>query len=169
MGHFDCNRIKSSKLIVYSKPTNMKKTILFLVVACAIFFVTPQKALAQAAATNVVNIQQLKTKWPENGSLSKRDSLVSLYNENVIWKNTHILSHREYSHWFTGDNHDYLVIEEYKDMAGIEASFAMNTELENKAWPDEMKRKEFFKALGEYFEDWHGDALYRTNPKHSKN
>ena len=147
----------------------MKKNIFYLVIVCAVFLITPELSFAQNRATNIVNVQELKIKWPENGTPEERDSLLSIYVENVVKKNEHIVSHREYAHFFTGDNHDYLVIEEYKDMDGLEASFRRTTELENQAWPDETKRKEFFKLLDSYFENWHGDHLYRMNPKLSKN
>jgi hypothetical protein len=121
---------------------------------------------AQPGTENLiaVNVQMLKTKWPEGGTLKARDSLIAIYNERVTKKNEYILSHKEYSHWFTANNRDYMVIEEYKNFEAMTKSFELNIELENKAWPDEKKRKEFLDAIGAYFEDWHGDALYRTNP-----
>ncbi|MEO6133062.1 MAG: hypothetical protein ABIQ02_14540 [Saprospiraceae bacterium] len=147
----------------------MKKTIVSLVIIAAIVVTVSTGANAQASTSNLVNITSLKTKSPDKGSPGARDSLIAIYNSKVIDKNTYILSHREYTHYFTASNSDYLVVEEYKDMAGMEASFEMNTELEKKAWPDAMKRKEFMDAMGAYFETWHGDALYHMNPKLSKN
>ncbi len=146
----------------------MKKNLLWALLAFAFLSFLPAAGLAQLTG-NVVNVQALKTKWPDKGTMAQRDSLVSLYVENVIRKNEHILSHREYTHFFTASNQDYLVIEEYKDMAGVEASFLRNTELEKLGWPDEAKRKAYFDLLDSYFENWHGDALYRTNAKLSKN
>ena len=147
----------------------MKRTIILFMLVISVSILTPDKIFAQDPALTVVNVQQLKLKWPEDGTVTERDSLVAIYNQNVVNKNEHILSHREYSHFFTGSNLDYLVIEEYKDMAGMEASFLRTTELEKKAWPDEMKRKEFLKSIANYFENWHGDNLYHLNPKLSKN
>ena len=111
-----------------------------------------------------VNVQSLKTKWPEKGSVKQRDSLVAIYNDNVIKKNEFIMRHQELTHWFTASNKDYIVIEEYKSFDAMTKSFDQNTELEKKAWPDEKKRKEFMDAMNAYFEDWHGDALYHCNP-----
>ncbi|HUR31064.1 MAG TPA: hypothetical protein VMZ69_06500 [Saprospiraceae bacterium] len=147
----------------------MKRTIILSMLIVSVSILMRNEALAQNPALTVVNVQQIKLKWPENGTAAERDSLVTIYNQNVVNKNEHVLSHREYTHFFTGSNLDYLVIEEYKDMAGMEASFLRTTELENKAWPDEKKRKEFLKAMNAYFENWHGDALYHLNPKLSKN
>ncbi len=116
----------------------------------------------------LLNVQTLKTKWPDKGTLKERDSLVAIYNNNVVKKNEFVLSHRELAHWFTADNKDYLVIEEYKNYETLEKAFALNDELEKKAWPDEKVRKAFMDKMGGYFENWHGDALYRSNPALSK-
>jgi len=147
----------------------MKGINYFFMVIAVFTLLSIETLSAQNLSGNVVNVQQLRSKMPENGSPAQRDSLVLIYNQNVVNKNEHILSHREYAHFFTGSNHDYLVIEEYKDLAGMEASFVRSTELEKMAWPDEMKRKAFMDAMGRYFEDWHGDGLYHINAKLSKN
>jgi len=147
----------------------MKRTIVYLVFAATIIVFASSGLCAQAMDGHVVNIQSLKTKWPEKGSVGARDSLIAIYNDNVVKKNDNILSHREYSHYFTGSSQDYLVVEEYNDLAGMEAAFKMSDDLEKKAWPDAAKRKAFFDAMGAYFENWHGDALYHMNSKLSKN
>lgn len=147
----------------------MKGITYFFLVMAVFTLLSIETLSAQNASGNVVNVQQLRTKMPENGSATQRDSLVLIYNQNVVNKNEHVLSHREYTHFFTGNNYDYIVIEEYKDLAGMEASFLRTTELEKMAWPDEMKRKAFLNDMGRYFEDWHGDGLYRINAKLSKN
>jgi hypothetical protein len=147
----------------------MKKLFITLTLMIVIMVAVTVPSFSQADMGHVVNVQSMKTKWPEKGTVAARDSLVAIYNTNVINKNTYILSHREYTHYFTGDNKDYLVVEEYADLAGMEAAFKMTTELENKAWPDEAKRKAFMDTMNAYFENWHGDALYHLNPKLSKN
>jgi len=145
----------------------MKKLIIIAVVLFAI--VTTQNAFAQMPETNLVHITKLKLKHPENGNPAERDSLISIYVKNVIMKNPHILSHREYAHFFTDDNRDYLIIEEFKDFDSWMKANDMMEELEKAAWPDEKKRKEFLDSMNRYFEDWHGDMLMRYNSKCSKN
>lgn len=147
----------------------MKRTIIYLVVAVTISLTAPTISWAQAPAPNLVNVTTLKTKWPEKGSLSARDSLVAIYNANVVAKNEKVLSHREYAHYFTSSSSDYMIVEEYKDMASMEEAFKISDELEKKAWPDAAQRKAFMDAMGAYFENWHGDALYHINAKLSKN
>jgi hypothetical protein len=146
----------------------MKK--LFIAIAVlAISLSANTGAVAQTDNTNFVHFTKLRILWPEDGSMKERDSLIAIYNDNVIKKNALILSHREYTHYFTGDSKDYMIIQEYKDFAAWEASNKMTEDLEKAAFPDEAKRKAFFAMLDKYFEKWHGDALYRTNPKVNKN
>ena len=146
----------------------MKK--LFTVVAAAVICLSANTGVvAQPENTNFVHVTHIKTIWPEGGSAKERDSLVAIYTENVIKKNANILSHREYQHFFTSDSKDYMIIEEYKNFAAWEASNKMTEELEKAAFPDEKKRKEYFAAMDKYFEKWHGDALFTTNPKLNKN
>ena len=147
----------------------MKRTIVYLVIIAAILMSAPTETWAQAPATNIVHVTMLKTKWPEKGTASARDSLIAIYNANVVQKNGNILSHREYAHYFTSSSTDYMIVEEYKDMASLEMGFTISEDLEKKAWPDEAKRKAFMDAMGAYFETWHGDAIYHVNPKLSKN
>ncbi len=148
----------------------MKKKLSKLALVAIIIGLIPVAASAQQVENqNLVNVTRLKTKWPEKGSGVIRDSLIQIYNDNVIKKNEKILSHREYSHFFTTDNKDYMILEEFKDFSSMEEAWKINTDLEKKAWPDEKKRKEFMDAMGAYFDDWHGDAIFHTNPKLSKN
>ena len=146
----------------------MKNFIMYMMMAVIIILSTSTGLFAQAT-TNLVNVTSLKTKWPEKGTASARDSLIAIYNDNVVKKNDKILSHREYAHYYTGNSQDYLIVEEYKDMASMEEAATISNDLEKKAWPDAMKRKEFMDAMGAYFENWHGDGLYHSNPKLNKN
>ena len=145
----------------------MKKLTILAMVVFAIVFT--QNVYAQMPESTLVHITKLKQKHPENGNPAERDSLIAIYVQNVIMKNPLILSHREYSHFFTDDNRDYLIIEEYKDFDSWVKANEMMEDLEKKAWPDEKKRNEFMDAMEKYFEDWHGDMLMRYNSKCSKN
>ncbi len=142
----------------------MKKLLIFAAIISSIMGLK-----AQAPIGNVVGVTYLKSKFVDGGSGAKRDSLIAIYNANVTNKNEYVLSHREYRHYYTASNTDYMVIEEYKDLASMEKASEMTTQLEEKAWPDKMKRKEFMDAMNAYFENWHGDAIYSTNTKLSKN
>lgn len=141
----------------------MKQVIRLMSMAIVIFILMPSGVSAQAENQNLVHVQRNKLKWPENGTPKERDSLVAIYNNNVVKKNDKILSHREMAHFFTSSSADYLVIEEFKNFAAMEESFKMTEELEKKAWPDEKKRKEFMDKMNSYFERWHSDEVYHIN------
>lgn len=140
-----------------------------LLTMIALLFIAPDVLLAQRPMDHVVNVTTLKTIWPEKGSLSERDSLVGIYNALVINKNEFILSHREYRHYYTSSSSDYMIVEEYADLAAMEKAGARIGELEKLAWPDEAQRTAFMDKMNSYFENWHGDAIYSLNPKLSKN
>ncbi len=143
--------------------------LLLCALAAFLFLSTQESANAQAADGNLVHITKLKTVRPEGGNMMERDSLIAIYNNNVIKKNKFILSHREYAHYFTENSSDYLIIEEFKDFSSWEESVKTTEELEKAAWPDEAKFDAFMKEMNKYFENWHGDMLMHINPKLSKN
>jgi len=147
----------------------MKKFLISLVMATIIMMCTSPGLWAQTPAGNVAGFTYLKMKHVEGGSWVKRDSLIAIYNANVTNKNEYVLSHHEYRHFYTANNTDYVIVEEYKDLASMEKANDMTTQLEEKAWPDKMKRKAFLDAMNAYFEDWHGDGIFTTNTKLSKN
>ena len=142
---------------------------LTLFMMAALLFIAPDAILAQRPMDHVVNVTTLKSKWPEKGTLSERDSLVGIYNALVINKNEFILSHREYRHYYTPSSSDYMILEEYADLTSMEKAGDMMADLEKAAWPDEAQRKAFMDRMNSYFENWHGDAIYSMNPKLSKN
>jgi len=52
----------------------------------------------------------------------------------------------------------------YSSLADLEKTGEATQALIKAHWPDEAKRKDFFEKLDKYFENWHGDALYRNVP-----
>ena len=147
----------------------MKKLLTSLLLVSVLVLCTQIEMKAQTDIGNVVAISYLKMRTVENGSGAKRDSLIAIYNANVTNKNEYVLSHREYRHYYTANSTDYMVIEEYKDLASMEKAGDRTSELEEKAWPDKTKHKEFMDTLNAYFENWHGDGIFTTNTKLSKN
>lgn len=147
----------------------MKKVNLTLTLILVVMLIATTESLTQANIGNVVNITTLRMKYVEGGSAIKRDSIIAIYNEKVTKKNEYVLSHREYRHLYTADNTDYFIMEEYADMASMEKAATRYEELEKLAWPDEAQRKAFMDGMNAYFEMWHGDAIYSTNTRLSKN
>jgi|GEM_PF-3837670 len=147
----------------------MKKLLISAVMVIVIMLCTSPEIWAQAPTGNVAGFTYLKMKHVDGGSPVKRDSLIAIYNANVTNKNEYILSHHEYRHFYTANSTDYVIVEEYKDLASMEKANEMTAQLEDKAWPDKMKKQAFLDAMNAYFENWHGDGIFTTNPKLSKN
>ncbi len=140
-----------------------------MIVVATIMICMTSAMQAQAPIGNIAEFTYLKMKHVDGGSAVKRDSLLAIYNTNVTDKNEYILSHHEYRHYYTPNSTDYVMIDEYKDLASMEKANEMISQLEEKAWPDKMKREAFMDAMNAYFENWHGDGIFTTNPKLSKN
>jgi len=147
----------------------MKKLLISVIMVTVIMICSSPEIWAQAPTGNVAGFTYLKMKHVEGGTPAKRDSLIAIYNANVTNKNEYVLSHHEYRHFYTGSSTEYVVIEEYKDMASMEKASEMTTQLEEKAWPDKMKREAFMNSMNAYFENWHGDGIFSSNTKLSKN
>jgi hypothetical protein len=147
----------------------MKKLLISMIMVTVIMICTSPEVRAQAPTGNVAGFTYLKMKHVDGGSGVKRDSLIAIYNANVTNKNEYVLSHREYRHFYTPNSTDYVIVEEYKDLASMEKANEMTAQLEDKAWPDKMKKQAFLDAMNAYFENWHGDGIFTTNPKLSKN
>ncbi len=104
---------------------------------------------------------------PDGGTAEERDALVSEYVEAVIKKNDKIISHKNLRHMYGGNNHDWVVINEYATFADIAEASELNQKLSEKKWPNEKKRTEFFRKLGKYFTG-HADEIYRALPEFDK-
>lgn len=105
-----------------------------------------------------------KMAMPEGGRATERDSLLSVYHEQVTKKNPHILSQRVMQHFYGTNNHDMVVVTEYKDWASIDASDKMDTKLFEEYWKDEATRRQFNRMLGKYFSG-HSDEIYTERTK----
>lgn len=79
--------------------------------------------------------------------------------DNVTMKNSYIKGFFTHRHRWGSDARDMLEVGVYDSLGDIEKAFAENQRLINEHWPDEEKRKAFFKDYGKYFTG-HGDAIY---------
>lgn len=146
----------------------MKNTVRFFALVLGIFFLVPNSlAFGQEEEGHFFVVTTWKTVMPEGGSAAERDSLLLEWTNAVLKANDKILSSKDLRHYYGGDSHDWIIIEEYKNWADIEEAGKINTELNKKKWPNEKKRKEFFKELMKYFSG-HSDEIYRELPKFGK-
>jgi hypothetical protein len=106
------------------------------------------------------------TNWPEDGDIEEIRALRKEYVENVIHKNEKIQAYYPMRHLYGADSRERTEIFVMKSMADLEEMNDTRMEdLVNAHWPDEEKRKEFFKALNRYRSPWHGDLIYSSVPE----
>ena len=119
-------------------------------------------AIAQPAGGNVIVYNNAELSLTNDGSIAEFDSLNSLYNKNVLAKNELILSYKTFSHFWGNNNRDFITLIEVKSWEDVIAANQRNTELFEKAWPTEAKRKAFNDAYGKYFTGQHSDEIYQV-------
>ena len=103
-------------------------------------------------------------RMPEDGTRDEAASLMKEFTENVIQKNEAIQAYYPMRHMYGADSRDYVEVFVLNSMADMEEMNANNNELIKSHWPDEDARKAFFEKLGKYFESWHGDVIYSSEP-----
>lgn len=86
------------------------------------------------------------------------------YFDKVTMKNDLILSSGYYTHYFTPDNSEILIVNVYKNWEDIEKAGEKNNELAEAAWPDENARTAFFDKQGKYYSPKHSDEIYVSLP-----
>jgi hypothetical protein len=137
-----------------------------IALSLATLFLLPSFAFGQDDdSANAVYVTKLKASFPEDGTMAEYDSLKTLFMENVINKNKYIVSEMRLAHWFTPDVRDYFIITEYKNLDDFEKAGDENNRLAKEWLKDDDERKAFFKAFNRYFENWHGDYIYRLDAK----
>lgn len=83
--------------------------------------------------------------------------------DNITMKNKYIKGFFVHRHRWGSDSRDALEVGVYDNLGDIEKAFDENERLINEHWPDEEKRKAFFKDYAKYFTG-HGDAIYQNVP-----
>jgi hypothetical protein len=86
------------------------------------------------------------------------------YFDKVTMKNDLILSSGYYTHYFTPDNSEIVMVSVYKNWEDIEKAAEKSNELAMAAWPDEAARKAFFDKQGKYYSPQHSDEIYVSLP-----
>jgi hypothetical protein len=90
------------------------------------------------------------------------------FAKNVIQKNSLVKAYYPHRHLWGSDSRDFLEVFVFDSLADLEKSADKNQELANAAWPDEVKRKEFFKGMNKLFTGKHGDFIYQNVPELNK-
>lgn len=103
--------------------------------------------------------------FPEDSKPGEIQELYKEYIENVTHKNPLVLAYYPYMHLYGADSREFVEVFVVKDLADIENSADKIGELVEAHWPDEEKRKEFFKKYSRYFTGWHADYIYQNIPE----
>lgn len=88
------------------------------------------------------------------------------YFEKVTKKNDLIIGSGFYTHYFTPDNSEIVMVSVYKTWEDIEKANEVNQKLIEEAWTDEDARKAFFDKQGKYYSPMHNDEIYSSMSFH---
>jgi hypothetical protein len=142
----------------------MRQIRYVLLLAFVGVLVVAGSASAQESADHIFVATTQKMAMPEGGRAAERDSLLQVYHEQVTKKNPNILSQRVMQHFYGANNHDVVIVTEYKDWASIDASDKMDTKLFEDYWKDDASRRQFNRMLNKYFTG-HSDEIYSERTK----
>jgi hypothetical protein len=137
----------------------MKKLIYKVIVLTGVTLALTFASKAQTPSPHVYHVTTWTINMPENGSREEMDSLSKEYVEKVIKKNPLILHEWHFRHFFTDDNREYMIIDEYASMKDIEEASSKFDDLEKAAWTDTKKREAFLDRFNMYF-NHHSDKVF---------
>lgn len=100
----------------------------------------------------------------EDFSMTEWKALQKEYFDKVTSKNEYIISSNVLTHYFTADNTEVINVATYASWENIDAAVKRSGELIRAAWPDSLKRREFFQKRNSYYDDYHSDEIYSTAP-----
>jgi len=141
----------------------MKNTAHFILALVVCFMMLNNVSFAQDDEGHIYVVTTWKMVMPEGGSADERDNLILELIE-AQKSNKKVLSSMTLRHRWGSDSRDWVVINEYKNMADVLEAQKINEKLNKKKWKDDDERAEFFRKLGKYFLK-HSDEIYRELPK----
>ncbi|MBT8295346.1 MAG: hypothetical protein KJO51_02940 [Gramella sp.] len=111
-----------------------------------------------------VYITMTTTHWSDDPEVDFSDWLDTEkeYFNKVTSKNDLILNSGVYTHYFTPDNSEVVLVNVYRNWADIEKADEKNQELIEAGWTDEAARKEFFDKQSSYYSPQHKDEIYQS-------
>jgi hypothetical protein len=113
----------------------------------------------------VYYIRTSRRAFPEDSKPNEFRDAMNEYNQHVIQKNTLVKGYYPSRHLYGSDSRDFVEAFVFNSLADLEKAEAENEKLAKAHWPDEAKRKEFFKSMDKYLEKWHSDAIYKHVPE----
>ena len=137
---------------------------LFMFSLCGVAMSQEEAEQSQDQAFEPVYITMTTTHWSDDPDADFSDWLETekKYFENVTSKNDLILSSGVYTHYFTADNSEVVLVNVYRTWEDIEKANEVNQDLIEKAWPDEDERQAFFDKQSGYYKADHNDEIYQS-------
>lgn len=86
------------------------------------------------------------------------------YFDKVTSKNDLIMDSGYYTHFFTPDNSEVMLVNVYRSWDDIEKANQENARLMEEAWPDEKARQAFIDKQDSYYSPQHSDEIYVSLP-----
>lgn len=148
----------------------MKKVNLFtfFLIITLVYLCLPAQVQAQEEDEGHIFLSITRNSLiPEDGSRAERDSLLTLYYDQVVKNNEFILSEKTLWHLYGSNSSDWLVIIEYENWNAIEEADKRSNELFLEKWDTPEKQKAFNMLISKYFGE-HSDEIYMEAPKFGK-
>lgn len=86
------------------------------------------------------------------------------YFDKVTSKNDLIMDSGYYTHYFTPDNSEVMLVNVYRSWDDIEKAAQENDRLMQEAWPEEKARQAFIDKQNAYYSPQHSDEIYISLP-----
>jgi len=100
----------------------------------------------------------------EDFSMDEWKAVEKEFLDKVTSKNELILATNFGLHYMTADNTELVYVQLFNSWEAIDQANKRNTELAKLAWPDEVKRKAYFKKKDAYYDSYHSDEIYALIP-----
>ncbi len=142
----------------------MKTAKPFLVLAGILSLFPVQRAISQAtepARPQYITVTTMHWNMDyEDFDMDAWKSVEKEYFDKVTSRNELVVSSGYYTHRFTPDNREILLVNAYANWEDLDKVNARNQELIEEAWPDEASRKAYFQKRNAYYGDFHSDEIY---------
>lgn len=86
------------------------------------------------------------------------------YFDKVTSKNDLVMDSGYYTHYFTPDNSEVMLVTVYRNWGDIEKAGQEDERLMKEAWPDDKERQAFIDKQRSYYSPQHSDEIYVSLP-----
>lgn len=118
----------------------------------------------QTPSYEPVYITMTTTHWNDDPDVDFSewlDTEKEFFNK-VTSKNDLILNSGVYTHYFTPDNSEIVLVNVYQTWEDIEKANEVNQKLIEEGWPNEDERQEFFEKQQSYYGTDHSDEIFQS-------